>query len=88
MSALWRGLAGKCRSFVRDLSLWPAPQTPQQFSQKAQGTDHFLCAYWTAGFTARPPDVGSAKCIPIFQVLNRSSRCILDQSGGCWEDFV
>ena len=77
------GLNGKCQSFVRDLSLWPAPHTAQQFSQKAQGTDHFLCAYWTAGFTARPPDIESASCYTIFQAINRSSRCMLDRSGGC-----
>jgi hypothetical protein len=59
------------------LSLWPAPHTPQQFSQKAQETDHVLCAYWTAGLTARPPDIGSASCYTIFQAINWSSRCIL-----------
>ena len=81
-------LNGKCQSFVRDLSFWPALHRPQQFSQKAQGTDRFLCALWTAGYTARPPDIGSASCYTIFQVSNRTIRCILDRSGGCWEDFV
>ena len=81
-------LTGKCQSLVCDLSFWPALHTPRQFSQKAQGTDHLSCALWTAGLTARPPDIGSASCYTIFQAINRSSRCILDQSGGCWEDFV
>jgi hypothetical protein len=81
MRALWRGFERKMPIFC-PRSLWPAPHTPQQFSRKAQGTDHFLCAYWTAGFTARPPDIGSASFYTIFQAINRSSRCILDQSGG------
>ena len=55
-----------------------------QISPVAHLTDHRLCAFWTPGFTARPPNLGSASCIPIFQVLNRSitgtSRCILDRS--------
>ena len=95
MRALWRGfetLNGKCQSFVRDLNFWPALHTPQQFSPIAHNTDRLLCAFWTAGFTTRPPDIGSASCYTIFQSINpginRSSRCILDQSGGCWEDFV
>jgi hypothetical protein len=31
---------------------------------------------------------GRVRCYTIFQVSNRSSRCILDRSGGCWEDFL
>ena len=87
MRALWRGLTGKCLFFVRDLSFWPALHTPQQFSQKTQGTDHLLWVYWTAGFTARPPDIGSAMTvylgILIFHASNRTvrSRCILNRSG-------
>ena len=80
------GLTGKCRSLVRDLKFWPALHTPGQFSQKARGTDHLLCAFWTVGFTARPPDIGSVWGILIFQVSNRTVRCILDRSGDCWED--
>jgi hypothetical protein len=34
------GLNGKCQSFVRDLSFWPALHTPQQFSQFPQTIDH------------------------------------------------
>jgi hypothetical protein len=83
------GLTGKCQSFVRDLSFWPARRTPRQFSQKVQGTDQFLCAFWTAGFTPRPPDIGSVWCILIFQVSNRTIGCILDRSarlyGNCME---
>ena len=65
------------------------PVTSQQFSPIAQRTDHLLCAFWTAGFTARPPDIGSARCILIFQVSNRTIRCILKRSarlyGECME---
>ena len=69
-------MTGKCQSFVRNLSFWPARRTPRQFSQKAQGTDHLLCAFWTAGFTPRPPDIGSVWCTQIFRVSNRTIRCI------------
>ena len=63
-------------------------RTPRQLSQKAQGTDYLLYAFWKVGFTARPPDIGSVCCIPIFQVSNRTIGCILDMFGGCWEDIV
>jgi hypothetical protein len=87
------GLTIKCQSFVRDLSFWPARRTPRQFSQKAQGTDQLLYALWTAGFTLRPPDIGSVWCILIFQrvfqVSNRTIVCILKRSarlcGDCME---
>ena len=86
--ALWRGLNKKCQSFVRDLSFWPALHTPMQFSQKAQGTDHLLCAFWTAGFTARQPDIGSGRCDRIFQVSNRTIRCILDRIARLYGDCM
>ena len=90
------GLTGKCWSLVHDLNFWPARHTPRQFSQKAQGTDQLLFAFWTAGFTARPPDIGSVWCTIIFQVSNRTIVCILKQSaslyGDCmvtvWSQFV
>jgi hypothetical protein len=50
------GLNGKCQSFVRDLHFWAALQTPQQLSPIIHATDHLLRAFWTAGFTDRPPD--------------------------------
>jgi hypothetical protein len=82
-------LNGKCQSFVRDLNFWPALHTPQQFSPIAHNTDRLLCAFWTAGFTTRPPDIGSGRCILIFQVSNRTIGCILKRSarlyGGCME---
>jgi hypothetical protein len=56
---------------------WPALHTPQQFSPIAHNTDHLLCAFWTASFTARPPDIGSGWCTLIFQVSNRTIGCIL-----------
>jgi hypothetical protein len=62
--------------------------TPLQFCPIARTTDHWLCPYLTAGIRACPPDIGSTSCYTIFHVLNRSSRCILDRSGGCWEDFL
>jgi hypothetical protein len=45
-----------------------------------QGADHLLCPFWTAGFTARPLDIGSVRCILIFQVSNRTIGCILKRS--------
>jgi hypothetical protein len=57
------GLSRNYQSFVRDLSFWPALHTPWQFSQKMQGTDHLLCAFWTAGFTAGPSDIGSITAV-------------------------
>ena len=81
-------MTGKCRSFVRDLSFWPARRTPRQFSQKAQGTHHLLCAFWTAGFTPRPPDIGSVWCTQIFQVSDRTIRCISKRSAGLYGDCM
>jgi hypothetical protein len=83
------GLNGKYQSFVHNLNVWPARHTPPQFSQKVQGTDHLLCAFWTAGFTARPPDIGSVWCNAIFQVSNRAIGCVLKRFarlyGNCME---
>ena len=65
--------------------------TPRQFSQKVRGTDHLLCTFGTAGFTVRPLDIGSTRCILIFQVSNRTMDCILKRSarlyvyGDCME---
>jgi hypothetical protein len=81
-------LTGKCQSFVRDLSFWPARRTPRQFSQKAQGAGQLLCAFWTAGFTPRPPDIGSVWCILIFQVSNRTIRCIPKRSARLYGDCM
>jgi hypothetical protein len=88
MRALLRGLTEKCQSFVRDLSFWPARHTPRPFSQKAQGTDQLLCAFWAAGFTPRPPDIGSASGYKIFQVSNRTIRCILKRSAKLYGDCM
>ena len=79
---------GKCQFFVRDLSFWPALRTPRQFSQKVQGTDHLLCAFWTAGFRARPPDIGSVWCNLTFQVSNRTIVCILKRSARLYGDCM
>jgi hypothetical protein len=81
-------LNGKCQSFVRDLSFWPARHTPRPFSHKGQGTDQLLCAFWTAGFTPRPPDIGSEWCILIFQVSNRTIGCILKRSARLYGDCM
>ena len=56
----------------------------------------FYALFWTAGFTARPPGMGSGRCNTIFQVSNRTIVCILKQSaslyGDCmvtvWSQFV
>jgi hypothetical protein len=81
-------LTGKCQSFVRDLSFWPARRTPRQFSQKTQETHHLLCAFWTAGFAPRPPDIGSVWCTQIFQVSNRTIRCISKRSARLYGDCM
>jgi hypothetical protein len=82
------GLNGKCQSFVRDLNFRPALHTPQQFSPIAHNTGHLLCAFWTAGFTARPPDIGSVWCTLIFQVLNQTIGCILKRSARLYGDCM
>jgi hypothetical protein len=61
---------------------------PRQFSQKVQGTDHLLCTFWTAGFTARSPDIGSVCCIPIFQVSNRTIGCTLKRFARLYDDCM
>ena len=81
-------MTGKCQSFVRNLNFWPARHTPRQFSPIAHNPDHLLCAFWTAGFTARPPDIGSVRCNPIFQVQNRTIGCILDRSARLYGDCM
>ena len=81
-------MTGKCQSFVRDLSFWPALRTPRQFSQKVQGTDHLLCAFWTAGLTTRPPDIGPVWCTPIFQISHRTIVCILKRSDRLYGDSI
>jgi hypothetical protein len=73
---------------VRDLNFWPARHTPQQFSPIAHNPDHLLCAFWTAGFTARPPDIGSARCNGLFQVSHRTIGCILDRSARLYGDCM
>jgi hypothetical protein len=82
------GLTGKYQSFIRGLNFWPARRTPWQRSQKVQGTDHLLCAFWTAGFTPRPPDIGSVGCTGIFQGQNRTIGCILDRSARLYGDCM
>jgi hypothetical protein len=82
------GLRGKCWSLVRDLNFWPARHTPQQFSPIAHNPDHLLCAFRTAGFTARPPDIGSARCNELFQVSNRTIGCISDRSARLYGDCM
>ena len=53
-----------------------------------QETDHLLCAFWTAGFTARPPHIGSGRCNLIFQVSNRTIRCILKRYARLYGDCM
>ena len=57
--------------------------TPLQLSQFPRPTDHWLCAFWTAGIKGRPLDIVSTSCTTIFQISNRTSRCILESYGGC-----
>ena len=82
------GLIGKCWSLVRDFNFWPARHTPQQFSPIAHNLDHLLFAFWTAGFTARPPGMGSVWCTPLFHVSNRTIVCILKQSASLYGDCM
>ena len=82
-----KGLDIKCRSIVRDPSFWPALHTPQRFSGFPRTIYHLLWAHWTAGFTARPPDIESTACNTIFQVSNRTICRILDRSGGFWKNY-
>ena len=81
-------MTGKCQSFVRNLNFWPARHTPRQFSPIAHNPGHLLCAFWTAGFTARPPDIGSVRCTGIFQGQNRTIGCILDRSARLYGDCM
>ena len=81
-------MTGKCQSLVHNLNFWPARHTPRHFSQKAQRTDQLLCAFWTAGFTARPTDIGSVWCILIFHVSNRTIGCILKRSARLYSDCM
>ena len=39
-------------------------------------------------FTARPPHIGSGRCNLIFQVSNRTIRCILDRSARLYGDCM
>ena len=82
------GLNRKCQCFVRDPSFWPALHTPRQFSPIAHNPGHLLCAFWTAGFTPRPPDIGSVRCTGVFQVSNRTIGCILDRSARLYGDCM
>ena len=81
-------LTKKCWSLVRDLNFWPTRHTPQQFSPIAHSTDHLLCAFWRAGFTPRSPHIGSGRCKLIFQVSNRTIRCILKWSVSLYGDYM
>jgi hypothetical protein len=62
--------------------------TPRQFSPIAHNPGHLLCDFWTAGFTPRPPDIGSARCTPLFQVSNRTIECISDRSARLYGDCM
>ena len=54
----------------------------------AHNPGHLLCAFWTAGFTACPPDIGSVRCNLIFQGQNRTIGCILDRSARLYGDCM
>jgi hypothetical protein len=51
-------------------------------------SDQLLFAFWTAGFTARPPDRVSTWCTPVFPVSNRTIGCILKRSAGLYGDSM
>jgi hypothetical protein len=58
MRAPWRGFDWKMRLFCpRSQFLAGSSHAAGIFSKSARlGTDYLLSAFWTAGFTARPPD--------------------------------
>ena len=74
MRALWRGSEWKMPIFCPRSQFLAG--SSYAFSQKVHGTDHLLCAFWTAGFTARAPDIGSVRCTQIFQVSDPTIVCI------------
>jgi hypothetical protein len=59
-----------------------------KFSPIAHNPGHLLCAFWTAGFTPRPPDIGSVRCNAVFQVSNRTIGCILDRFARLYGDCM
>ena len=75
MRALWRGFD------------WEMPIFCLRFHFLA-GSSHAAWAFWTAGFTARPPDIGSVWCTKIFQVSNRTIVCILKRSARLYGDCM
>ena len=91
MRDLWRVFDWKMQIFGPRSQFLAAFSHAAAISSKS-ASDYSLitavCAFWTAGFTARPPGIGSASCYTIFQVSNRTIGCILDRSGGCCEDIV
>ena len=93
MKALWRGFDKKMLIFVpRSQFLAGSSHAAAIFSNRTYlgTTDHLFCAFWTAGFTARPPNIGSVRCTIIFQVSNRTitSRCILNRSARLYGDCM
>ena len=88
MGALWREFELKIPIFCpRSQFLAGSSHAAAIFSKSAM-TDHLLCAYWTAGFTARAPDIRSATCTLLFQVPNRTIRCILNRSARSYGDCM
>ena len=75
----------KCRSLVHSGRLLGAPV---QLTKFPRTTDHWFWAFWIAGITVRPLDIGSTTCTTIFQLSNGTIICILDRSVGCWVDFI
>jgi hypothetical protein len=88
MRALWRGFGWKMPIFCPRSQFLPDSSNATAISQKAQGGGLILCAYWTAGFTVRPPDIGSASGYKIFQVPNRTIGCILKRSARLYGDCM
>ena len=89
MRVLWRGVEWKMPIFCpRSQFVAGSSYAMAIFSKKMQGTNHLLCAFWTAGFTARPPDIGSTWCTPVFLVSNRTIGCILKRSATLYGDCM
>jgi hypothetical protein len=64
MRALWRGFEWKMPIFWSRSQFLAGSSHATAISRKVQGTDHLLCAVWTAGFTPRPPDIGGRFGVP------------------------
>jgi hypothetical protein len=87
--APWGGFERKMPIFCpRSQFLAGSSDTPQQFSPIAHNTYHLLCAFWTAGFTARPPDTYRVGVVYPNIPSIKSNGCILKRSARLYGDSM